>query len=94
MRKRIRGENSERWDLGERNILSGLKQHGMEDSYRKLHSYDVEDYSWEFKRKGSVLRRRFDHFIASDQLEVITAKYLHNDKGLSDHSPLIVEYEI
>ncbi|MFP7296875.1 hypothetical protein [Neobacillus niacini] len=33
------GRRNERWDKGERNIITGLKEHGLEDVYRNLYGY-------------------------------------------------------
>ncbi len=90
----FRGGDGTRWDRGERNIIVGMKEHGIEDSFRTLYSYKTQEYSWRFRRKDKVLKRRFDHFFASNKLKVISAKYLHNQKRISDHSPLFVEYKI
>lgn len=94
IRSSFRGGDGARWDRGERNIIVGMKKHGIEDSFRTLYSYNTQEYSWRFRRKDKVLKRRFDHFFASNKLKVISAKYLHNQKRISDHSPLIVEYKI
>ena len=90
----FRGGKGERWDKGERNIIVGMKEYGIEDSFRSLYSYKTQEYSWKFRRKDKVLKRRFDHFFANNKLKVISSKYLHNQKRISDHSPLIVEYKI
>ena len=94
VRKSFRGGEGVRWDKGERDIIVGLNEIGIEDSFRKLFSYDVKEYSWKFNRKDNVIKRRFDHFFASKKFKVMDAKYLHNEKKLSDHSPLIVKYRI
>ena len=73
-------EKEFRWDKGERGIIVGLKEFGIEDSFRKLFPYDVKDYSWKFNRKDNVIKRRFDHFFASEKFKVLDANYLHNDK--------------
>ena len=41
-----------------------------------------------------ILKRRFDHFFASNKFKVLSAKYLHNQKKISDHSPMLVEYKL
>ena len=90
----FRGGDGNRWERGERNIILGLKEHGMQDSFRSLHSYQTQEYSWQFRRKDKVLKRRFDHFFASNKFKVLSAKYLHNQKKISDHSPMLVEYKL
>jgi hypothetical protein len=68
VRNSFRGGEGVRWDKGERGIIVGLKEFGIEDSFRKLFSYDVKDYSWKFNRKDNVIKRRFDHFFASEKI--------------------------
>lgn len=91
---KLRGGNGERWDRGERNILLKLNELGMEDSFRKLYSYKIKEFSWTFKNRDKIIKRRFDHFFASKKFKVISINYLHQFKKLSDHSPLIVKYKI
>ena len=69
VRKSFRGGEGVRWDKGERGIIVGLKEFGIEDSFRKLFSYDVKEYSWKFNRKDNVIKRRFDHFFASKKFK-------------------------
>tara|TARA_X000000368_G_scaffold408415_1_gene389034 strand:- start:819 stop:1655 length:837 start_codon:yes stop_codon:yes gene_type:complete len=90
----FRGGDGKRWDIGERNIMIGLKEYGIEDSFRNLYSYKTQEYSWKFKRKDKILKRRFDHFFANKRFKVVSAKYLHSQKKLSDHSSLLVKYDI
>jgi len=92
-KSKIRGGEGKRWDDGERNILVGLQKVGISDSFRKLYSYKKNDFSWEFKNKEKIIRRRFDHFFASNEIEVISAEYNHLNNKLSDHSPFIVKYK-
>ena len=93
-KSKFRGGEGKRWDDGERNILVGLQKIGISDSFRKLYSYKKNDFSWEFKNKEKIIRRRFDHFFASNEIEVISAEYNHSNNKLSDHSPFIVKYKI
>ena len=90
----FRGGDGNRWERGERNINLGLDNHGMQASFRSLYSYQSPEYSLQFIRKDKVLRRRFDHFFASTKFKVLSAKYLHNQKKISDHSPMLVEYKL
>ncbi len=92
MKGNFRGGKGIDWDKGERNIILGLSNIGIEDSFRKLYAYNTQEFSWSFKRKDKILKRRFDHFFASDKIRVVSAKYLHNQGNTSDHSPLKVEY--
>tara|TARA_B100000989_G_scaffold267679_1_gene221899 strand:- start:20 stop:850 length:831 start_codon:yes stop_codon:yes gene_type:complete len=91
---KLRGGCGYRWDKGERNIFLKLKEYGVVDSFRTLFSYNVNQYSWTFRNRDKIIKRRFDHFFASRKFKVITANYLHRYKNLSDHCPLIVKYEI
>ena len=43
----------ERWDEGERNILTGLARYNLVDAYRSLYGYKAKDWSWQdCKRTG------------------------------------------
>jgi len=89
-----RGEDR-RWDASERNILSGLGQFDLVDTYRRLHGYAARDFSWYLSRKGKTIGRRFDHVFASISLNATECRYLHRfrEEGLSDHSPIEVDFE-
>ena len=93
VKSNFRGGKGEDWDRGERDLMN-LKEIGYPDSYRLLNSYTTSDYSWSFKRKEKIIKRRFDHFFASKEIQVISIEYLHNQKHMSDHSPLFVKYAI
>jgi exonuclease III len=43
------GRRNERWDKGERNIITGLKEYDLEDVSRKLYGYSKEGFSWLLK---------------------------------------------
>ena len=56
-----------------------------------------EDYSFEIIRKGKVVsRRRFDHFFTSDDIKITKIEYLHSYRveKLSDHSPIMIDFEL
>jgi exonuclease III len=93
LRKIIRGKSGARWDAGERNILTGLKDFDLADVFREIHGYDVQEMSWTTWRKSKQFGGRFDHIFASAALNATNAEYLHEarEAGLSDHSPLVVE---
>lgn len=93
VKSNFRGGKGEDWDRGERDLMN-LKEIGYPDSYRLLNSYTTSNYSWSFKRKEKIIKRRFDHFFASEEIQVISIEYLHNQKHMSDHSPLLVKYAI
>ena len=92
--KTFRGGTGADWDTGERRLFEELKTHGILDSVRKRHPNSYEAYSWNFTRKGKNFRNRFDHFFASEELTIQTCEYLNNQGNLSDHSPIIDEYDL
>ena len=92
----IRGGSGERWDKGERNILEGLREYNLLDSYRQIHQIPKKAYSFELVRKGRIVaQRRYDHFFSSNELNPKSAEYLHQFRKnrLSDHSPLEVIFK-
>ena len=77
------------WDRGERQVLTGLGEFGIMDSFRSLHGYGVSDHSWVLKwRSGIKAQRRFDHILSS--LRSLECRYIHEwrENKLSDHSPI------
>jgi len=89
--KKIEGRNGADWDQGERHILEGLEDFGLVEVYRRVHGYRTDDFSW-LDNKGQG--RRYDHIFASIKLRPVGCTYLHNlrESGLSDHSPLEVNF--
>jgi len=89
-----RGDTGERWDRGERNVLHGLADFDLPDVYRALHGYGRDDFTWYWKGTGSSVGRRFDHVFASRKLNPVRCEYLHSlrEAGLSDHSPIEVDF--
>jgi exonuclease III len=85
-----------RWDAAERNVLLGLKEFDLSDVYRSLYGYTVQDYSWYTNNKGVRIGRRFDHVYASQALNPVSCRYLGSlrEEGLSDHSPIEVEFRL
>jgi endonuclease/exonuclease/phosphatase family metal-dependent hydrolase len=94
-KQRIRGKPGARWDAAERSVLTGLAEYDLHDVFRKLHGYDVADFSWRLHRKGATVDRRFDHVFASATLNPVACRYLHRlrEAGLSDHSAIEVVFE-
>ncbi len=80
----------ENWDAGERSVLEGLAKHDLSDVFRILNGYEAKAFSWFSKRKGEVIRRRFDHIFASDVLNAYECQYLGDvvEQGLSDHAAI------
>lgn len=91
----IRGRAGTAWDAGERRVLTGLAGWGLLDVYRQLHGYAVAEMSWVLRRGDAVRGRRFDHVFASPTLRPQRCTYLHDfrARGLSDHSPIEVEFD-
>jgi len=85
-----------RWDAAERNVLVGLKKFDLSDVYRYLYGYMVQDYSWYPNNRGIRIGRRFDHVFASQALNPVSCRYLESlrEEGLSDHSPIEVEFRL
>lgn len=85
----------ERWDLGERNVLQGLEKFELFDTFRRIHGYDVQDYSWYWRAKGRSIGRRFDHVFSSKTLSLLSCRHLHDFRmhGLSDHSAIEYDFE-
>ena len=97
LKKSFRGGSGSRWDLAERNLFENLKTLGIQDAFRKVNGFKKEDYSFEIIRKGKVVsRRRFDHFFTSDDINIIKIEYLHSFRleKLSDHSPIMIDFEL
>ena len=95
LKKNFRGGSGKRWDQAERNLFENLKSVGMQDGYRKKHSYKTHEYSFAIIRKGKVAaKRRFDHFFMSNDIIISEIIYLHSyrEKKLSDHSPILTNF--
>lgn len=92
-KKKFRIGEGSAWDKGERSLFTTLPEYGLKESFRSANPYDFDAYSWTHSRQGRVFRNRFDHFFASSEMEVRQCKYIHEFSELSDHSPLLVEYE-
>jgi exonuclease III len=76
-----------RWDRGERNVLEGLAKYDLQDAFRAVNGYKVQQFSWYWNNR---IGRRFDHIFAAKSLNLIKCRYLHDARknGLSDHSPI------
>jgi exonuclease III len=88
----LRLDRGERWDRAELALIRGLEEHGMRDVYREVHGHAKKEISWNYpRRRGGY---RLDHVIASDELEAVACDYVHEPReaGLSDHSPMWVEF--
>jgi exodeoxyribonuclease III len=87
-----REDKNARWDLAERNVLTGLTSFDLHDVFRTLNGYLVEEYSHYVRGKTG---RRFDHIFASRALNAVKCGYIHRvrEAGLSDHSAIFAAFE-
>lgn len=98
------GELARRWGEVELNILSGLAENGMIDVFREHHGYgdiDILDVSHATQTDSpasvapaEVKGKRFDHMIASRELDPQDCYYDHAGFSCSDHAPLIAEFNL
>jgi endonuclease/exonuclease/phosphatase family metal-dependent hydrolase len=96
------GKIAEMWVEAEWNVLKGLADKGMVDVFRDQHGYgdlDILDVSHATKTDDplsvppeDVEGKRFDHIIASSELDPRECWYDHKGFRCSDHAPLIVEF--
>jgi exodeoxyribonuclease-3 len=96
------GDIAEMWVEAERNLLQGLADEGMVDVFRELHGYgelDILDVSHATQTEdplsvspGDVEGKRFDHLIASEELDPQDCRYDYEGFRYSDHTPLITEF--
>ncbi len=97
LRKRFRHGDGARWDAAERNIMTRLAEYDLPDVYRLLRGWKARGASWyPIRKKGTVVGRRFDHIFASNSLNASGCRYIDNARrnGLSDHSPVVAEFEL
>ena len=98
------GEVAELWVEAERQILQGLEEYGMIDVFRDQHGYgdlDILDVSHATQTEdplevepAAVEGKRFDHMIASRELEPTSCWYDYAGFQCSDHTPLITEFSL
>ena len=96
------GESAELWVEAETDILRGLEDRGMVDVFRDLHGYgdlDILDVSHATQTDepvtvppAEVEGKRFDHMIASTDLNPQKCWYNHAGFTCSDHAPLVAEF--
>lgn len=83
------GDLAQRWGEAELNVLCGLEEYEMVDVFRHVHGYedlDVADVSFQSKR--------FDHLIASVELNPMNCYYDHHGFECSDHAPLLGIFDL
>jgi len=95
-------EIAERWVEAEMNILRELEDKGMVDVFREQHGYgdlDILDVSHATQTEEplavspvEVEGKRFDHMIASTDLNPQECWYEHEGFSCSDHAPLVAEF--
>lgn len=98
------GEIARRWQKVELNILTGLEEKGMIDVFRDQHGYgelDILDVSHATQteeplavKPEDIQGKRFDHMIASAELNPQDCYYDHNGFACSDHAPMIASFEV
>lgn len=97
------GATADRWVEAELNILCGLQDQGMVDVFRDQHGYgelDILDVSHATQTDdplavspANVKGKRFDHMIASKELNPHNCWYEHSGFACSDHAPLVAEFD-
>lgn len=98
------GAIAELWVEAEWNILRGLEDVGMVDTFRAQHGYgelDILDVSHATQTDdplsvppGDVAGKRFDHMIASTDLNPRACRYLQEGFRCSDHAPLSTDFQL
>lgn len=99
-----KGEIARRWREAELNILTGLEKKGMVDVFREQHGYgdlDILDVS-HATQTGDPLTvppkdiegKRFDHTIASTELNPQDCYYDQDGFAYSDHAPMIAMFAL
>jgi exonuclease III len=75
--------------------MQGHQESILIDAYRHLHGAGRQECSWFLKRQALLVGRRFDHAFCSPGLKVTACEYLHGfrERGLSDHSPLELDFD-
>lgn len=97
------GDVADLWVEAERNMLTGLEEKGTIDVFRDLHGYgdlDTLDVSHATQTDDPVAvppadveGKRFDHLIASRELNPQTCYYDQDGFRYSDHAPLVAEFD-
>jgi exonuclease III len=96
------GPVADAWVDAELKVLRGLEDQGMVDVFRHLHGYgDLEtldvSHATETENPASVPLqdvngKRFDHMIASEELNPAECRYVQAGFACSDHAPLVAEF--
>jgi exonuclease III len=94
-RKKILGEDGQRWHDGEYNLLQGIDSIGYCDYFKRMNGPAHMAYSWVTPSNRDI-KYRFDHIIGPENIEVVSAEYCTRfiDDKLSDHAPLLIELTI
>lgn len=98
------GDVAQRWQEAELNILTSLESKGMVDVFRDLHGYgdlDMLDVSHATQTDEplavapeDIQGKRFDHLIASAELNPESCYYDQEGFACSDHAPMIATFAL
>ena len=91
----IESTGESRWPQGEGLVIRDLAAYDLPDVYRQLNGWEAKGFSFVVWRKGKIVsRRRFDHVFASEKLNPVSCRYIHEvrENWLSDHSAIEVEF--
>jgi exonuclease III len=88
-----------RFDSAERNIIVGLAEYDLCDTFRAIHGYAVQAESWASTYRGRRSPRRLDHIFASTSMGATSISYLDDwhrstveRRALSDHAPMLADF--
>ena len=73
-------------------VICDLAEFDLKDTFRLLHGYRTEGYSWMSRTRK---RFRLDHILSSESLNAVACEYIHKPRevGLSDHSMIYATFE-
>ena len=76
-------------------MIVDLRDHDLADVFRTLNGYEAEESSRYWRGRGRRIGRRFDHIFASVALQARECRYEHQlrETGLSDHSPIVADFD-
>jgi exonuclease III len=80
-----------------RELLRGLARFEVHDAYRRLHGWNVDDFSWRASYRGRSFGFRLDHILSSESLVPTECFYHHawrEPDNLSDHSAMEATFAV